>query len=97
MQSRVSESEPTGLTVRSLTKRYSGIPVVNRVSFTIGPGEILGYLGPNGAGKSTTVKMLTGLIAPSEGEILSDGLNVEIVSGLSSGDEVIQRPPREIS
>ena len=65
-----------GLAVRNLTKRYSGIPVVNRVSFTIGPGEILGYLGPNGAGKSTTVKMLTGLIAPSEGEVLFDGVNV---------------------
>jgi ABC-2 type transport system ATP-binding protein len=57
------------LEVRLLTKRYSGIPVVDRVSFCINPGEILGYLGPNGAGKSTTVKMLTGLIEPTDGEI----------------------------
>jgi ABC-2 type transport system ATP-binding protein len=64
------------LEVRNLTKRYSAIPVVDRVSFTIGPGEILGYLGPNGAGKSTTVKMLIGLIEPSEGEIRFQGENV---------------------
>lgn len=64
------------LEVCALTKRYSGIPVVQAVSFTIRPGEILGYLGPNGAGKSTTVKMLTGLIEPSAGEILFHGENV---------------------
>ncbi|MGJ5819549.1 ABC transporter ATP-binding protein [Paludibaculum fermentans] len=64
------------LEIRNLTKRYSGVPVVNGVSFQIRPGEILGYLGPNGAGKSTTVKMLIGLIEPSEGEILFQGVNV---------------------
>lgn len=42
---------------------------MDHVSFTIRPGEILGYLGPNGSGKSTTVKMLTGLISPSEGDL----------------------------
>ena len=60
-----------------MTKRYSGIPVVNGVSFTIRPGEILGYLGPNGAGKSTTVKMLTGLIEPTSGHIAFDGRDVQ--------------------
>jgi len=64
------------LEVRQLTKRYSGVTVVDRVSFAIRPGEILGYLGANGAGKSTTVKMLTGLIEPSAGEILFNGENV---------------------
>jgi len=64
------------LEVRSLTKRYSGIPAVDGVSFTIHAGEILGYLGPNGAGKSTTVKMLTGLVEPSRGEILFHGQNI---------------------
>jgi ABC-2 type transport system ATP-binding protein len=65
------------LEVRGLTKRYSRIPAVDGVSFTIRPGEILGYLGPNGAGKSTTVKVLTGLIEPSEGEILWNDRNVK--------------------
>src|SRR5215471_7194851 len=64
------------LEIRQLTKCYTGIPVVDRVQFQIRPGEILGYLGPNGAGKSTTVKMLTGLIEPTSGEILLDGRNV---------------------
>jgi len=64
------------LEVRQLTKRYSGVPVVDHVSFTIRPGEILGYLGPNGAGKSTTVKMLTGLIDSSEGHIFFHGHDV---------------------
>jgi ABC-2 type transport system ATP-binding protein len=65
------------LEVHQLTKRYGGIAVVDRVSFTIQPGEILGYLGPNGAGKSTTVKMLIGLIQPNAGHILFDGRDVQ--------------------
>ena len=64
------------LEVRRLTKRYSGIEAVQDVNFQIRPGEILGYLGPNGSGKSTTVKMLTGLIEPSDGEILFRGRSI---------------------
>jgi len=61
------------LEVRNLVKRYHRIPAVDGISFTIRPGEVLGYLGPNGAGKSTTVKMLIGLIEPTRGEILFRG------------------------
>lgn len=64
------------LEVRELVKRYNRIPAVDGVSFTIRPGEILGYLGPNGAGKSTTVKVLTGLIEPTSGDIFFEGRNV---------------------
>ena len=64
------------LEVRHLTKLYTRRPAVDDVSFTIGPGEILGYLGPNGSGKSTTVKMLTGLLEPSRGMILWQGRNI---------------------
>ncbi len=64
------------LEICSLSKRFNGIPAVDNVSFTIRPGEILGYLGPNGAGKSTTVKMIIGLLAPSEGQILFQGKSV---------------------
>jgi ABC-2 type transport system ATP-binding protein len=63
------------LEVRNLVKRYSRVPVVDNVSFEIRRGEILGYLGPNGAGKSTTVKILTGLIEPSDGDIFLDGVD----------------------
>ncbi len=64
------------LEVRLLTKLYTGISAVGHVSFTIRPGDILGYLGPNGAGKSTTVKMLTGLLEPTSGHILFHGDDV---------------------
>ncbi len=65
------------LEARRLTKYFSRRPVVNDVSFTIRPSEIIGYLGPNGAGKSTTVKMLVGLITPTAGEVLFDGHPVD--------------------
>jgi ABC-2 type transport system ATP-binding protein len=61
------------LELRRVTKRYSGIPAVRDVSFIAQAGEITGYLGPNGSGKSTTLKMITGLIDPSDGEILFHG------------------------
>lgn len=49
------------------------IRAVDQVSFTLQPGELVGYLGPNGAGKSTTIKMLTGLLVPSGGEVIANG------------------------
>jgi len=64
------------LEVRRLTKRYRRVPVVNEVSFSVESGEITGYLGPNGSGKSTTVKMLMGLVEPTSGEILLNGVDV---------------------
>ena len=64
------------LEVRRLTKRFSRIAAVDDVSFTVKPYEVLGYLGPNGSGKTTTVNMLTGLLDPTEGEILFDGRNI---------------------
>lgn len=53
--------------------RYREVHAVEGVSFTLQPGELVGYLGPNGAGKSTTIKMLTGLLAPTSGELSVDG------------------------
>ena len=61
------------LELRSVTKRYPGIAAVREVSFVARAGEVTGYLGPNGSGKSTTLKMITGLIEPSEGQILFRG------------------------
>jgi ABC-2 type transport system ATP-binding protein len=64
------------LDVRHITKRYGGVTAVNDVSFTVKPGEVLGYLGPNGSGKSTTVKMITGLMPPTTGTIAFDGEDI---------------------
>src|SRR5512138_718802 len=64
------------LEVKGLTKRYRNIAVVNDVSFAVRPAEVTGYLGPNGSGKSTTVKMITGLIEPSAGQVFLDGQDI---------------------
>jgi ribosome-dependent ATPase len=61
------------IVARDLTRRFGDFTAVNRVSFTIERGEIFGFLGSNGSGKTTTMKMLTGLLAPSEGEALLFG------------------------
>jgi len=64
------------LEIRNVSKRYSGIPAVESVSFCAYAGEVTGYLGPNGSGKSTTIKMITGLIAMNSGSILFDGESI---------------------
>jgi ABC-2 type transport system ATP-binding protein len=61
------------LQLRDVSKRFSGIAAVDDVSFEARAGEITGYLGPNGSGKSTTMKMITGLIETTAGEIFFDG------------------------
>ena len=61
--------------IRDLFSRdYKIVNAVNDISMTINKGEIVGYLGPNGAGKSTTIKMMTGVLEPSSGEILCNGV-----------------------
>ncbi|MEK7615738.1 MAG: ABC transporter ATP-binding protein [Patescibacteria group bacterium] len=57
------------LEVRHLVKEYAGRRVVDDVSFSVAPGEIVGLLGPNGAGKTTTIDMILGLVEPTSGEI----------------------------
>jgi len=57
------------LEARDLIKRYPAKTAVDRVSFSIEPGEILGYLGPNGSGKSTTINMVVGLLEPTSGSL----------------------------
>jgi ABC-2 type transport system ATP-binding protein len=57
-------------------KRFSGIPAVDDVSFAAGAGEVTGYLGPNGSGKSTTMKMITGLLELTAGEIRFQGRRI---------------------
>ena len=70
---RVPHDEPPIITARDLTCRFGDFTAVDRVSFEIARGEIFGFLGSNGCGKTTTMKMLTGLIAPTEGEALLFG------------------------
>ena len=62
-----------GGVVNLFRREYRTVEAVSKISFEIEPGEMVGYIGPNGAGKSTTIKMLTGILVPSSGELLSNG------------------------
>ncbi|MGI9549426.1 MAG: ABC transporter ATP-binding protein [Bdellovibrionales bacterium] len=64
------------ITAKNLTKNYGNRTAIRGVSFEIQRGEIVGFLGPNGAGKTTTMKILTGYMAPHEGEVFIDGINI---------------------
>jgi len=62
-----------GITVAGLTKRYGPVTAVDGLTFTVEPGQVTGFLGPNGAGKTTTLRMLLGLVTPTEGTALIGG------------------------
>ncbi|VAW78073.1 Gliding motility-associated ABC transporter ATP-binding protein GldA [hydrothermal vent metagenome] len=64
------------ISVEQLSRYYGHQLAVDHLDFTLSPGEVLGFLGPNGAGKSTTMQMITGNLAPSEGRILIDGIDM---------------------
>lgn len=66
----------TLLETKNLVKNFGGKPVVNGLSFSIHPGEVVGLLGPNGAGKTTAFYMTIGLIAPDQGEVFFKGENI---------------------
>jgi len=62
--------------IRNLVKHYGDVKAVEDVSFSVKNGEILGFLGPNGAGKTTTLKVITGYLSPTSGNVFVDDLNV---------------------
>jgi lipopolysaccharide export system ATP-binding protein len=64
------------LEAKELVKRYSGRAVVDRVSFHVAQGEIVGLLGRNGAGKTTTFRMIMGMVVPDHGEVIFDGVPI---------------------
>src|SRR5438132_6483819 len=66
------------ISLDGLEKRFDGRCVVDGVSLTVSPGEVVGLLGPNGAGKTTTLRMLAGLITPNAGRALIDGIDVRV-------------------
>ncbi|MBW4841592.1 MAG: ABC transporter ATP-binding protein [Paenibacillaceae bacterium] len=68
--------EPVVLSVKQVTKRIGSKPIVDKLSFDIRRGEIVGLLGPNGAGKTTTIRMIVGLIGMTEGDVQVKGVSV---------------------
>ena len=73
------------LQIQEITKTFGGIIALNRVSFEVGEGEILGIIGPNGSGKTTTVNCITGFVKPSSGRVLF------------RGKEITGKPPHKIA
>lgn len=71
------DGKESAIEARDLTRRFGNFTAVDHVSFEIRKGEIFGFIGPNGCGKTTTMKMLTGLLEPSEGESLLFGLPLQ--------------------
>jgi len=62
--------------LKNLTKRYGNTLAVNRLSLAVAKGEIYGFIGPNGAGKTTTIRMMGGVLAPTEGSVIIDGITM---------------------
>ncbi|HXS83811.1 MAG TPA: ABC transporter ATP-binding protein [Methylomirabilota bacterium] len=70
------DERPAVVELRDLVKRFGKMTAVDHVSFSIHPGEIFGILGPNGSGKTTTIRMLCGLITPTQGTAIVAGADV---------------------
>ncbi|HXX30147.1 MAG TPA: ATP-binding cassette domain-containing protein [Myxococcaceae bacterium] len=90
---------------RGLTKRYGEVEAARSVSFRVAPGEVVGLLGPNGAGKTTILRMLAGILTPTEGEAevaghsaSDDPLALKRSLGFLSGDTALYQrlTPREV-
>jgi ABC-2 type transport system ATP-binding protein len=74
----VNDHSSLGIEARGVTKAFGRVTAVHDLSLHIAPGTIFGFLGPNGSGKSTTIKLLTGLLAPTRGEVLVAGQIVSL-------------------
>jgi ABC-2 type transport system ATP-binding protein len=81
----VSATLQPSIVTRSLTRKFGDFTAVDDVNLEVAPGQFFGFLGPNGAGKSTTIKMLTGLLAPTSGEMQILGMDL-----VKNGPEVKQ-------
>lgn len=84
--------------IRGLTKQYKDLRAVDRVTFTVAPGEVFGFVGHNGAGKTSTIQMLLGLIRPTEGtasvlghDVVTDSLAVRRISGFLPASYALPR------
>jgi len=62
--------------LRNLTKKFGEIVAVNRLNLSVSEGEIFGFIGPNGAGKTTTLRMMSGILAPTEGSVMINGIDM---------------------
>ena len=82
------------LKISNLSKIISNKLILDDISFSVHEGEIFGFLGPNGAGKTTTIKIITGLMKPSSGEILINNTNIEKepLKAISNIGAIVENP-----
>jgi ABC-2 type transport system ATP-binding protein len=73
-ETRLEESSMTAISVRGLTKRFGGVTAVEDLSFDVQPGTLTGFVGPNGAGKTTTLRSILGLVRPTAGTAVINGV-----------------------
>ncbi|WP_075883753.1 ATP-binding cassette domain-containing protein [Candidatus Protochlamydia sp. W-9] len=78
---QISGSQKEIIQARDLVKKFGAFTAADHINFTIEEGEIFGLLGPNGAGKSTTFKMMCGLLKPTAGSAIVNGLNLQLAPG----------------
>ena len=71
-----ANNNPDAIVVRELEKSFGAFTAVDRISFSVRPGEIFGFLGSNGSGKSTTIRMLCGILTPTSGEAKGAGYDI---------------------
>jgi ABC-2 type transport system ATP-binding protein len=64
--------------LKDLTKRYGTVLAVNGLNLSVSPGEIFGFIGPNGAGKTTTIRMMGGILRPTAGTVIIDGIDMAL-------------------
>ncbi|QSF47199.1 ABC transporter ATP-binding protein [Paenibacillus tianjinensis] len=89
-----AHSDPVVLQMKGVSKIIKGKAIVNQLSFEIRKGEIVGLLGPNGAGKTTTIRMMTGLIKMTEGDVLIHGHSIrnEFNKAIAHIGAIIENP-----
>src|SRR4030065_521713 len=62
--------------LKNLTKRFGDVVAVNRLNLSVSKGEIFGFIGPNGAGKTTTLRLMGGVLLPTEGSVIINGIDM---------------------
>lgn len=84
----------TILELQELSKKIKGRNIINNISFKVEEGQIFGFLGPNGAGKTMTLRMIVGLIKPSQGDVLIDGFSIKThyTKAMSAVGCIIENP-----
>ena len=85
------------LSIQGITKEFSGVKVLDNVSFDLKRGEIMGLIGENGAGKSTLIKIITGIYSPSDGTLKLNGQPVEVPDYITAKKLGISLVPQEFN